>query len=152
METKHATPGYSSNQADHLARLRKIEGQVRGLHRMVDEEQYCIDVLTQIASVTKALQSLAVRLLDEVGRAVVAAVAGDLGGLEGLGDLLGMHLDDLPGAPPVAQLQLTLLPLWYACAMSVMVVPASARCPTSALPKIRSRRPSWSGTPSASPR
>jgi CsoR family transcriptional regulator, copper-sensing transcriptional repressor len=59
------TVGYSTNQADHLARLRRIEGQVRGLHRMVEEEQYCIDVLTQIASVTKALQSVAVRLLDE---------------------------------------------------------------------------------------
>ncbi len=58
-------PGYAGNQADHLARLRRIEGQVRGLHRMVEEEAYCIDVLTQIASVTKALQSVAVRLLDE---------------------------------------------------------------------------------------
>ncbi len=82
METKHARPGYSSNQADHLARLRKIEGQVRGLHRMVDEEQYCIDVLTQIASVTKALQSLAVRLLDEhLHHCVSSAVAS--GGPEG---------------------------------------------------------------------
>jgi CsoR family transcriptional regulator, copper-sensing transcriptional repressor len=57
--------GYSANQADHLARLRRIEGQVRGLQRMVEEEQYCIDVLTQVASITKALQSVAVRLLDE---------------------------------------------------------------------------------------
>jgi CsoR family transcriptional regulator, copper-sensing transcriptional repressor len=59
------TTGYSANQADHLARLRRIEGQVRGLQRMVEEEQYCIDVLTQVASITKALQSVAVRLLDE---------------------------------------------------------------------------------------
>jgi CsoR family transcriptional regulator, copper-sensing transcriptional repressor len=71
------TTGYSANQADHLARLRRIEGQVRGLQRMVEEEQYCIDVLTQVASVTKALQSVAVRLLDEhlhhcVSSAVVA--------------------------------------------------------------------------------
>lgn len=58
-------PGYLSEKSDHLARLRRIEGQVRGLQRMIDEDQYCIDVLTQIASVNKALQSLAVRLLDE---------------------------------------------------------------------------------------
>ena len=74
--------GYSSNQADHLARLRRIEGQVRGLQRMVEEEQYCIDVLTQVASVTKALQSMAVRLLDEhLHHCVADAVAS--GGPEG---------------------------------------------------------------------
>jgi CsoR family transcriptional regulator, copper-sensing transcriptional repressor len=60
-----ATPGYSENKADHLARLRRIEGQVRGLQRMIDEDQYCIDVLTQISSATRALQSVAVGLLDE---------------------------------------------------------------------------------------
>lgn len=49
----------------YLARLRRIEGQVRGLHRMVDEDKYCIDVLTQIASVTKALQGVGMGLLDE---------------------------------------------------------------------------------------
>ncbi len=59
------TPGYSANKADHLTRLRRIEGQVRGLQRMVDEDAYCIDVLTQVASVSKALQSVAVNLLDE---------------------------------------------------------------------------------------
>lgn len=76
------TPGYSDHQADHLARLRRIEGQVRGIHRMVEEEQYCIDVLTQIASVTKALQSVAVRLLDEhLHHCVSTAVAS--GGPEG---------------------------------------------------------------------
>ena len=74
--------GYSSNRADHLARLRRIEGQVRGLQRMVEEEQYCIDVLTQVASVTKALQSMAVRLLDEhLHHCVADAVAA--GGPEG---------------------------------------------------------------------
>ena len=76
------TPGYSDHQADHLARLRRIEGQVRGIHRMVEEEQYCVDVLTQIASVTKALQSVAVRLLDEhLHHCVSTAVAS--GGPEG---------------------------------------------------------------------
>ena len=78
--------GYSSNQADHLARLRRIEGQVRGLQRMVEEEQYCIDVLTQVASVTKALQSVAVRLLDEhLQHCVADAVAA--GGPEGAAKL-----------------------------------------------------------------
>jgi CsoR family transcriptional regulator, copper-sensing transcriptional repressor len=70
------TTGYSVTQADHLARLRRIEGQVRGLQRMIEEEQYCIDVLTQVASVTKALQSVAVRLLDEhLHHCVAGAVA-----------------------------------------------------------------------------
>lgn len=57
--------GYSASKDDQLKRLRRIEGQVRGLQRMIDEDTYCIDVLTQIASVTKALQSLGVHLLDE---------------------------------------------------------------------------------------
>ena len=50
---------------DYLKRLRRIEGQVRGLQRMVEDDAYCIDVLTQLASVTKALQSVAVQLLDD---------------------------------------------------------------------------------------
>ncbi|WP_145726158.1 metal-sensitive transcriptional regulator [Nocardioides sp. J9] len=50
---------------DYLKRLRRIEGQVRGLQRMVEEEQYCIDILTQVSAVTKALQSVALGLLDE---------------------------------------------------------------------------------------
>lgn len=71
-----STAGYATNQADHLARLRRIEGQVRGLQRMIEEEQYCIDVLTQVASVTKALQSVAVRLLDEhLHHCVATAIA-----------------------------------------------------------------------------
>lgn len=50
---------------DYLKRLRRIEGQTRGLQRMVEEEHYCIDILTQVSAVTKALQSLALGLLDE---------------------------------------------------------------------------------------
>ena len=49
----------------HLKRLRRIEGQVRGIQRMVEEEKYCIDILTQVSAVTKALQSLALLLLDD---------------------------------------------------------------------------------------
>ena len=76
------TPGYSSNKADHLARLKRIEGQLRGLQRMVDEDTYCIDVLTQVASVSKALQSVAVNLLDEhLHHCVASAVS--TGGPEG---------------------------------------------------------------------
>ena len=60
--------GYSENKADYLKRLRRIEGQVRGLQRMVDEDVYCIDILTQVSAVTKALQSVALGLLDELAR------------------------------------------------------------------------------------
>ena len=74
--TGHAGhPGYADRKADHLKRLRRIEGQVRGLQRMVEEEQYCIDVLTQISAATKALQSVALGLLDEhLGHCVADAV------------------------------------------------------------------------------
>ena len=58
-------PGYHSEKANHLKRLRRIEGQVRGLQRMVEEDQYCIDILTQVSAATKALQSFSLELLDE---------------------------------------------------------------------------------------
>jgi len=61
---------------DYLKRLRRIEGQARGLQRMVEEEQYCIDILTQVAAVTKALKSVALGLLDEhMAHCVAEAVA-----------------------------------------------------------------------------
>ena len=61
---------------DYLKRLRRIEGQARGLQRMVEEEQYCIDILTQVSAMTKALQSVALGLLDDhLGHCVVDAVA-----------------------------------------------------------------------------
>ena len=60
-----ATPGYHDTKDDLLKRLRRVEGQVRGLHRMVEEDAYCIDVLTQVSAATKALQSVAVVLLEE---------------------------------------------------------------------------------------
>jgi DNA-binding FrmR family transcriptional regulator len=69
-------PGYDMNKDDLLARLRRVEGQVRGLQRMVDEDSYCIDVLTQISAVNKALQQVAVGLLhDHLGHCVTDAVA-----------------------------------------------------------------------------
>jgi CsoR family transcriptional regulator, copper-sensing transcriptional repressor len=57
-------PGYAGDKDQVLARLRRIEGQVRGLQRLVDEDAYCIDVLTQITAVDKALKGVAVNLLD----------------------------------------------------------------------------------------
>ena len=57
--------GYTLNKDDYLTRLRKIEGQVRGLQRMIDTDEYCIDVLTQLSSVTAALQGVAIGLVDE---------------------------------------------------------------------------------------
>jgi DNA-binding FrmR family transcriptional regulator len=57
--------GYSMHKDDYRNRLRRIEGQVRGLQRMVDEDKYCIDVLDQVAAVTRALQAVAIELLDD---------------------------------------------------------------------------------------
>lgn len=58
-------PGYLDSKDAYLKRLRRIEGQLRGLQRMVEEDAYCIDVLTQISAATKALESVALMLLDE---------------------------------------------------------------------------------------
>ena len=57
--------GYTTDKDDYLKRLRRIEGQVRGIARMVDEDVYCIDVLTQIAAVTKALQAVSLGLVED---------------------------------------------------------------------------------------
>jgi DNA-binding FrmR family transcriptional regulator len=59
-----ADNGYSADKDALLGRLRRIEGQVRGVHRMVEEDTYCIDVLTQIAAATRALQAVAVGLIE----------------------------------------------------------------------------------------
>jgi DNA-binding FrmR family transcriptional regulator len=58
-------PGYLTAKDDYLRRLRRIEGQARGLQRMVEEESYCIDILTQVSATTRALQSVALGLLEE---------------------------------------------------------------------------------------
>jgi CsoR family transcriptional regulator, copper-sensing transcriptional repressor len=71
-------PGYEMTKDQYTARLRRIEGQVRGLQRMIEEDTYCIDVLTQIASVTKALQGVGMGLLDEhIRHCVREAASGD---------------------------------------------------------------------------
>jgi DNA-binding FrmR family transcriptional regulator len=57
--------GYTPEKDRHLKRLRRIEGQVRGLQRMVESDQYCIDILTQVSAATKALQAFSLELLDE---------------------------------------------------------------------------------------
>ena len=68
--------GYASDKDDVQRRLRRIEGQIRGLQRMVDEDTYCIDVLTQVSAATKALQSVALLLLqDHLGHCVAGAIA-----------------------------------------------------------------------------
>ncbi|ANJ25741.1 metal-sensitive transcriptional regulator [Agromyces aureus] len=61
----HESHGYITDKDKYLARLRRIEGQTRGIHRMVDEEKYCIDILTQISALTSALESVALGLLDD---------------------------------------------------------------------------------------
>ena len=65
MSTDTATHGYTARKESHLKRLRRIEGQVRGLQRMVEEDKYCIDILTQVSAATRALQSFSLELLDE---------------------------------------------------------------------------------------
>ncbi|AWS44669.1 metal-sensitive transcriptional regulator [Streptosporangium subroseum] len=57
--------GYADNKQDHVRRLRRIEGQIRGLQRMVEEDKYCIDILTQVSASNRALQSFALSLLEE---------------------------------------------------------------------------------------
>ena len=71
----HAPAGYSADKQQVLARLKRIEGQVRGLQRLIDEDTYCIDVLTQVAAVSKALQGVGLQLLDEHLQHCVAGAA-----------------------------------------------------------------------------
>jgi CsoR family transcriptional regulator, copper-sensing transcriptional repressor len=69
--------GYTMNKDDYLKRLRRIEGQVRGLQRLIEEDTYCIDILTQISAANKALQSVAIGLLDEHVRHCVRDAAAE---------------------------------------------------------------------------
>jgi DNA-binding FrmR family transcriptional regulator len=57
--------GYTENKDDYLKRMRRIEGQVRGITKMIDDDKYCIDILTQVSAATKALQAVALGLLEE---------------------------------------------------------------------------------------
>ena len=70
------THGYAEDKAALVKRLHRIEGQVRGIERMLEEDRYCIDVLTQLSAVTTALESLAFRILDDhVQHCVAGALA-----------------------------------------------------------------------------
>jgi DNA-binding FrmR family transcriptional regulator len=75
--TENAAPhGYSPNKENYAKRMRRIEGQVRGVAKMIEDDKYCIDVLTQISAVNSALQSVALGLLEEhLGHCVSHAVA-----------------------------------------------------------------------------
>ncbi len=69
-------PGYTGHKGAHLKRLRRIEGQLRGLQRMVEDDKYCIDVLTQVSASTRALESFALSLLDDhLAHCVTNAIA-----------------------------------------------------------------------------
>jgi DNA-binding FrmR family transcriptional regulator len=70
------THGYADDKAALIKRLHRIEGQVRGIERMLEEDRYCIDILTQLSAVTTALESLAFRILDDhVQHCVAGALA-----------------------------------------------------------------------------
>lgn len=69
--------GYDARSDELLGRLRRVEGQVRGLQRMIEEERYCIDVLTQISSATRALQGVATSMLDDHLRHCVRDAIGE---------------------------------------------------------------------------
>lgn len=84
--------GYHGNTENHLARLRRIEGQVRGLQRMISQGEYCIDILTQVSAVQSALDSVAVNLLkDHMNHCVVTAAR------DGRGRLVDFGLRGLVG-------------------------------------------------------
>lgn len=80
--------GYASGRDDYLARLRKIEGQVRGLQRMIEEDRWCPEVVTQVASATRALQEVAVGLLsDHLRHCVLSASRGSDDGADRLDEV-----------------------------------------------------------------
>lgn len=72
-----AGPGYVNNKDAQVNRLRRIEGQVRGLQRMVDADSYCIDILTQVSAATKALEAVALGLLEDHLRHCLAQASDD---------------------------------------------------------------------------
>jgi DNA-binding FrmR family transcriptional regulator len=72
-------PGYDTDKDELLRRLRRVEGQVRGIAQMVEDDRYCIDVLTQVSAATKALQSVALGLFDDHLRHCVAEAVSEGG-------------------------------------------------------------------------
>jgi len=75
--TTHETRGYAATKDQLIKRLRRVEGQVRGVQKMVDEDRYCIDVLTQISAVQAALDKVALGLLDDHARHCVMGAGED---------------------------------------------------------------------------
>lgn len=75
--TERVERGYTEKKADYGRRLKRIEGQVRGVQRMIDEDVYCIDVLTQLTAITKALQAVSVGLIDEHVRHCLSQAVAD---------------------------------------------------------------------------
>ena len=76
IDVDHSHHGYITDKDKYLNRLKRIEGQARGIHRMVEDEKYCIDILTQVSAMTSALQSVALGLLDDhLSHCVVSAAA-----------------------------------------------------------------------------
>ena len=74
--SRRVAPGYAPKKDQHVKRLRRIEGQVRGIEGMVLDDRYCIDILTQISAVSTALESLALEILDDhVTHCVAGALA-----------------------------------------------------------------------------
>jgi DNA-binding FrmR family transcriptional regulator len=88
---RRTSRGYASGKDDYLARLRKIEGQVRGLQKMIECDTWCPDVVTQVGSATRALQEVAVGLLsDHLRHCVVSAVrASDAAGEQAFDEVTG---------------------------------------------------------------
>jgi DNA-binding FrmR family transcriptional regulator len=82
-----STHGYVADKDALLNRLRRIEGQVRGVEKMIDEERYCIDILTQIGAIQSAVDAVALKLLDDHVRHCVADAEGD-GRVEKLDELM----------------------------------------------------------------
>ncbi|WP_019873177.1 metal-sensitive transcriptional regulator [Sporichthya polymorpha] len=82
MEPEESTPhSYTDDKAAYLKRLRRVEGQVRGIARMIEGDEYCIDILTQVSAATSALESVALRLLEDHLRHCVVHAAADGGPL-----------------------------------------------------------------------
>ncbi len=82
--------GYSGDKEELLTRLRRIEGQVRGLARMIEDDKYCVDILTQISAVTSGLDRVALRMLDDHIRGCVADAISTNDGSEKVEELVGV--------------------------------------------------------------
>ncbi|QQE78433.1 metal-sensitive transcriptional regulator [Alicyclobacillus sp. SO9] len=90
MITEQCTHSYGTQQPDLLRRLRRCEGQIRGIHKMVEDGRYCVDILVQIAAVKSALQQVGLSLLDSHTRGCVADAIAVQDGEEKIDELMGV--------------------------------------------------------------